>query len=345
MAQDTFSKNETLVGFWDSCFVMTDEMREEIKELASHDWKEMAPAQKLADAVAALGKCRKVVDYGCGTGWASIGAAKSGCADVKAVEVSENGARATAVTVRAFGVADRVRTLRVTPNWLLGEPSEEYDGIVCSNVLDVVRSTYLWDFSQEPPFDHILYAVWSTKVTVTFDIVYNGSNLHVWQGPGTTATPGNYVFYRSSNTSGTITYSLAKGDYVPQPDDPSPYNNPSPAWRFVKWLEWKSEIDSLRKNTKKPTDTNIVSNIFDFSKRIVNDVRLMTSWTTDTKQHIILCLVRNHCRILVFGRKGAGQNGFHPVFGSGFIFENGNNCRYFVIHMFWFVDSLGFYRQ
>ena len=138
MAQDTFSKNETLVGFWDSCFAMTDEMREEIRELASHDWREMAPAQKLADAVAALGKCRKVVDYGCGTGWASIGAAKSGCADVKAVEVSENGARVTAATVKAFGVADRVRTLRVTPNWLLGESSEEYDGIVCSNVLDVV---------------------------------------------------------------------------------------------------------------------------------------------------------------------------------------------------------------
>ncbi len=102
-------------------------------------------------------------------------------------------------------------------------------------VLDRVRSDYLWDFTAEPPYDAVLYAVWSDAVTVTFDVVYNGNKLHTWNGPSPESAEGTYVFYESA--PGMISYTLAKGDRVPRPADPSPYTaNNTATWNFIRWL-------------------------------------------------------------------------------------------------------------
>lgn len=152
-------------------------------------------------------------------------------------------------------------------------------------VLDKVKSDYLWDFSQDAELlyenDEILYAVWSDAVTVTFDIVRNGNNLHVWQGPDTTDTPGIYEFYRSSNTSGAITYTLAKGDRVPKPEDPAA--DPSKTnWYFVKWLRNET---SRRDTTKNATDAVIQNNAYDFAQHVTDNITLSTSWTTRQPQY------------------------------------------------------------
>ena len=145
-------------------------------------------------------------------------------------------------------------------------------------VLDKVKSDYLWDFSQPAPYGQILYAVWSDTVTVTFDIVGKSNNLHTWVGPATTSTQGLYVYYRSSNSSGSITYTMAKGERVPKPSDPT--TNQS-GWNFVSWLLNET---SRRDLTKNPSDPTIVSNTYDFSQRVMNNITLSTSWTTTTPQ-------------------------------------------------------------
>ncbi len=151
-------------------------------------------------------------------------------------------------------------------------------------VLDKVRSDYLWDFSRDAADlydnDKTLYAVWSDAVTVTFDIVRDGSNLHVWQGPATATTQGSYVFYRNPENNGTITYTMAKGDRVLQPNDPTA-DPAKTGWYFVAWL---LNDTNYRNTTKQPSDNNIRNKTYDFSQRVTANITLSTSWTTNQPQ-------------------------------------------------------------
>ena len=156
------------------------------------------------------------------------------------------------------------------------------DGIV----LDKVRSDYLWDFSDEPPYDQTLYAVWSDAVKVTFDIVRTGSNLHTWTGPATSNTNIPYVYYLVSNAPGTITYTMARGERVPKPSDPT--TNQS-GWCFIAWL---LNNTSRRNTTIQPSHTDILSNSYDFTQRVYNPITLSTSWTKNQPQ-IFTFTVRN----------------------------------------------------
>ena len=126
-----------LIGFWDKALALSEEDREACREEAA-DWKDMAPSEKLLKAAEALGQKKKVLDYGCGSGWAGIAAAKSGCPDVTAVDVSEGPAGAARFYAALFGAEDRMHVRCTAPDWLESVPDGTYDGFICSNVLDVV---------------------------------------------------------------------------------------------------------------------------------------------------------------------------------------------------------------
>lgn len=162
-----------------------------------------------------------------------------------------------------------------------------------SNVLDKIKDEYLWDFSQDPPFDQILYAVWSDTVTVTFDMTYDGSKLHTWTGPETSSTQEPYVFYRSDPNSSSVTYTLAKGDQVPKPDDPTAHSD-KPAWSFIKWLTSNNTTKSYRNTAKDPSnDNNLTRYAFDFSKHIKSNETVVTSWTELKQQHFTFTVENN----------------------------------------------------
>ena len=165
-----------------------------------------------------------------------------------------------------------------------------------SSILEKVRQDFLWDFSRpsSEAYDVTLYAVWAEAVTVTFDLVRTGSNLHVWQGPETTNVPGAYAFYRSDEYSSTVTYTLLKGECVPKPADPRP-DPEKPDWYFVQWMAENDTTVSYRNNPKDDlgSDTVIRNNAFDFSKPITDDVTLVTSWTTRVPQ-MFTFHVENH---------------------------------------------------
>ena len=158
------------------------------------------------------------------------------------------------------------------------------DGIV----LDKIRNEYLWDFNRpvSEAYGKTLYAVWSDAVTVTFDIVRTGSNLHTWVGPATTGTQVPYVYYRNSDISGTITYTLAKGEKVPQPSDPT---TDQTNWNFAKWL---LNNTTMRNKTENPSNPTIVGKAYDFSLRVESNITLSTSWTT-TQSQIFTFTVEN----------------------------------------------------
>ena len=139
MDDKTRKDNETLIEFWNSAYVISEEEMEQCRK-DPDSWKELVPSEKLFHAAGSLGSRKKVMDYGCGMGWAGIVAAKSGCPDVTAVDVSETGVRSAEEFAKLYGVQGQVHTSLVSPEWLSAVPGGTYDGLFCSNVLDVVPS-------------------------------------------------------------------------------------------------------------------------------------------------------------------------------------------------------------
>lgn len=131
------AENRRLIEFWSSAFAMSEEDRK--KYLDDPDgWKKNAPSEKLYHAAASLGQREKILDYGCGSAWAGIIAAKNGCPDVTAADVSQGSIRAAEFFTNLYGVTGQVHTELVSPDWLSSVPDGTYDGLFCSNVLDVV---------------------------------------------------------------------------------------------------------------------------------------------------------------------------------------------------------------
>ena len=131
-------ENNTLIAFWDHAFTLSEEQKARILDQQGDDWRDLAPSDKLFQAACSLGRRKKVLDLGCGTAWAAIIAAKSGCADITAVDAAPAAVQAGRLYAERYDVADRIRFACVPSGWLQSVPSETYDGVFCSNVLDVV---------------------------------------------------------------------------------------------------------------------------------------------------------------------------------------------------------------
>lgn len=131
------NENKTLVEFWSKNYQMSDEEKAGIK-VEEDEWKTLAPSDKLFAAAASLGKCKKLLDYGCGDAWASVIAAKNGCHDITAVDVAEGAADNALFTAKAFKVDEYLNISCVEPDYLTTIPDKTFDGFICSNVLDVI---------------------------------------------------------------------------------------------------------------------------------------------------------------------------------------------------------------
>lgn len=138
MSIDNKKINEELVQFWDEAIKLPEDYKKQELDRVDRDYKELAPSEKLLNAVSELGSCKKVLDYGCGSGWASIVAIKSGCKDVTAVDLGNNIIDAINFYAEVYGVKEHLNAIAISPDWLHSVPSETYDGFVCSNVLDVI---------------------------------------------------------------------------------------------------------------------------------------------------------------------------------------------------------------
>lgn len=129
-----------LVAFWNKSMELDEEGMEKAKEGINpdEDYPNLAPSPKLKDALDSFKDCQKVLDYGCGSGWASIILAKAGVKEVVSVDVVPNAIKITSLYCDIFGVSDKVKTLLIDDKWLNKEVAEQYDGFYCSNVIDVI---------------------------------------------------------------------------------------------------------------------------------------------------------------------------------------------------------------
>ena len=136
----TTKDNQTLISFWDKAFTLSEEQQTEARKQAAENWKELAPSEKLFKAACSLGQKKKVLDYGCGDGWASIIAAKSGCRDVTAVDAAPGAVQAVRLYADIYGVEEHVHAVCGSADWLQSIASDTFYGLICSNVLDVIPS-------------------------------------------------------------------------------------------------------------------------------------------------------------------------------------------------------------
>ena len=130
--------NQALNGFWDKTFSLSEEEKAEVRKQTADDWKELAPSEKLFRAASFLGRKKKVLDFGCGNAWASIIAVKNGCTDVTAVDAASGAVQAARLYTEVYGVEEHVHTVCGAADWLESISSGTFDGLICSNVLDVI---------------------------------------------------------------------------------------------------------------------------------------------------------------------------------------------------------------
>lgn len=138
MGIDVKKTNDNLIEYWNSSIMLSEKDKDEERKNKVRDYKDLAPSEKLFQAVGELGRCKRVLDYGCGSGWASIVAAKSGCTDVTAVDMGQNIIDALDFYADLYEVKSRIKSIKISSDWLGMVPSDTFDGFVCSNVLDVV---------------------------------------------------------------------------------------------------------------------------------------------------------------------------------------------------------------
>ena len=132
-------KYNKLATFWDSVFLLDEKEKEELKKsIKGDEWKDFAPSKKLYDAASSLASSNKLLDYGCGQGWASIIAACNGCKDVTSVDVSTNAIDIVKIYKELFKVDKNIHAIHIDEMWLEKEEDNKYDGIICSNVIDVL---------------------------------------------------------------------------------------------------------------------------------------------------------------------------------------------------------------
>ncbi len=127
--------------FWNQTFEMSDEEKDQfLKDIDQENgWKELASSEKLRNVIIEhLSGCQKVLDYGCGEGWAGITLSKAGCKDVSCVDVVENAITLAKFLSTAYGVDDGFKAKCVSTDWITKETEASYDGIFCSNVIDVL---------------------------------------------------------------------------------------------------------------------------------------------------------------------------------------------------------------
>jgi SAM-dependent methyltransferase len=134
--------------FWNNAFEMDEDAKNEYKQ--EYDpvdgWKELCSSAKLQNVIIdQLASRNRVLDYGCGEGWAGITLNKSGCKDVTCVDVGENAIELCKCFKNHFNIEKGLRAECVSTDWLKNEPAESYEGIFCSNVVDVLPADVALD--------------------------------------------------------------------------------------------------------------------------------------------------------------------------------------------------------
>ena len=129
------------LNFWDKAFTLSEEDKAKHLENinAESDLAGLAISKKLANFVRNTLKDKtNVLDYGCGEGWAGMSLSKVGCAKVECVDIAQNAIQTVQFIANLAGINDGFSAHSITADWLETVADNTYDGIVSTNVVDVI---------------------------------------------------------------------------------------------------------------------------------------------------------------------------------------------------------------
>lgn len=134
------SDYKSLKEFWNQNFILKEEDKKEILNSINkdEDYKDLAPSKKQYEILSLFEDKKKVLDYGSGSGWASIIMAKYNVKKVVSVDVSENSIELLKTYSKAFDTESLIEPIVIDENWLKTIRDESFDGFFSSNVVDVI---------------------------------------------------------------------------------------------------------------------------------------------------------------------------------------------------------------
>lgn len=130
--------NKDLIHFWNKNMNISIEDKKEYDNSLEKSIDDIIPSKKLYDEVITLSSCKKVLDYGCGTGWASLSLASHSNCFITSVDLGENIIDSLLFYKNAYGIKGNIHAFKIDASWLSNLEDNTYDGIICSNVLDVI---------------------------------------------------------------------------------------------------------------------------------------------------------------------------------------------------------------
>jgi len=129
--------NDDLLKFWNNYYKFNNDDINYINDM-DDDYLNVAPSYKQIDALKLFKNSNNVIDYGCGSAWASIIMAKEGTKHIKAIDLCENPIDLANLYINKFKLNDKIDALLIDDNWLEKEKNDSYDGFFSSNVIDVI---------------------------------------------------------------------------------------------------------------------------------------------------------------------------------------------------------------
>lgn len=128
---------ENSVDFWNKTLASSPEDYEGEIDL-NEEWKQIG-SEKLMELICEEVKgWDNILDYGCGSGWASVAFVKNGARKVTGVDVAPNAVVSAGYYTKAFQVEDCIKFEAISKDWLSSQAEEQYDHAFSVNVLDVV---------------------------------------------------------------------------------------------------------------------------------------------------------------------------------------------------------------
>ena len=141
--QDILQDYRDALTFWNEAYTLREEKKERYHQLTPESNADvLAASKKLASIIRdELKNQNRVLDYGCGEGWAGMLLCQAGCRDVTCAEMAENAIALVKTVQQKLQIGHELHPVVIDENWLSALPDRCFDGIVCSNVLDVIPTS------------------------------------------------------------------------------------------------------------------------------------------------------------------------------------------------------------
>ena len=137
MNEQMKSDYKNSVEFWNTALASSPEdYAGEIDK--DEDWKQIGSSQLFELITKEVKGWDNILDYGCGSGWASVIFAKSGAQKITGVDVAPNAVVSAGYYVKAFQAENSIKLEAVSTDWLNKQEEAQFDHAFCLNVLDVV---------------------------------------------------------------------------------------------------------------------------------------------------------------------------------------------------------------